>query len=171
MTNSTTIVSSTRSSFQVGHVRTLFTHSDLSGLEDTPQFFWDVFTPGRAIYSQPLGSTDRILNILQIKYRCGRSRTQSWRGQTNVNKPHSFGWHCPSPVYCTSMTSPAVIGHHQTCLARCRHGHWSLPRLPVPPKRQVIGHQSLWGWALSPISGAYLNSVKIFALCLRNTVN
>ena len=98
VTSSTTIASSTRSSFQVGHVRTLFTHSDLSGLEDTPQFFWDVFAPGRAIYSRPLGSTDRILNILRIKYRCGRSRTQFWRGQTNVNKPHLFGWRCPSPV-------------------------------------------------------------------------
>ena len=97
VTNSTTIASSTRSSFQVGHVRTLFTHSDLSGLEDTSQFFWYVFAPGRAIYSRPLGSTDRILNILRIKYRCGRSRTQFWRGQTNVNKPHSFGWRCPSP--------------------------------------------------------------------------
>ena len=105
VTNSTTIASSTRSSFQVGRVRILFTHSDLSGLEDTPQFFWDVFAPGRAIYSRPLGSTDRILNILRIKYRCGRSRTQFWRGQTNVNKPHSFGWRVHSH------------SEHTTCLA------------------------------------------------------
>ena len=37
------------------------------------------------------------------------------------------------------------------------------------PKRQVIGHWSSGGWALRPISGAYLNLVKIFALHLRNT--
>ena len=91
VTDSTTIASSTRSSFQVGRVRILFTHSDLSGLEDTPKFFWYMFASGRTIHSRLLGSTARILNILRIKYRCGRSRTQFWRGQTNVNKPHSFG--------------------------------------------------------------------------------
>ena len=122
VTNSTTIASSTRSSFQVGHVRILFTHSDLSGLEDTPQFFWDVFAPGRAIYSRPLGSTDRILNILRIKYRCGRSRTQFWRGQTNVNKPHSFGWRCPSPI----IPVPFLRGY--TCLM-----------VPVSPQRSLSG--------------------------------
>ena len=64
-------------------------------------------------------------------------------------------------------------------------GHRSSPDLPCrtstrssviaqvsgTPKRQVIGHRSSGGWALRPISGAYLNLVKIFALRLRNTVN
>ena len=44
-----------------------------------------------------LRSTTKTLNILWIKYQSGHLRTWFWRGQTSVNKPHSFGWHCPSP--------------------------------------------------------------------------